>query len=172
MFVKRGGGLAICRWRRRRGDKPQPGLVWRGCMEESVIKIERRDENSSGSLYGNVSVEFSSVQPTQRAPLRNTFDDCTLIFFFARHVTNIRKNIPHLSLSYPKNRRQLSPLRPMGTTCCRFIMLQATVLPRASNAKYKQYKRCFLCIYLAPFMSDTFLHMWEKVTVLQVISRS
>lgn len=96
----------------RRGDTNH-SQVWPNCdWEESVIKIERRDENSSESLYGNVCVEFSSVQPTHRAHLRGTSDDCALIFFSARHVTNNReKKVPHLSLSYPKHRRQLSPLR-------------------------------------------------------------
>ena len=71
--------------------RAQPALSSLWLHEQSVIKIERRDEKSSGSLSANVSVERSSVQPTQRAPLRDTFDDCTTIFSFAWHVTNIGK---------------------------------------------------------------------------------
>lgn len=90
MFGKRGGGpvRADGGGEKKRQTMARSDLT----MEESVIKIESRDENSSGSLYGNVSVEFSSVQPRWRAPLRDTFDNCTQLYFvFARNVTNIRK---------------------------------------------------------------------------------
>lgn len=96
-------------------------------MEESVIKIESRDENSSGKLYDNVSVEFSSAQPAERAPLRDTFDNCTLIFLFAKVLEKDKFHIcPWDTL---KNRRQLSPQRPTGTPHCRFIELPLQTAP-------------------------------------------
>lgn len=122
-------------------------------------------------------MEFSSVQPTQKAPLRDTFDNCTMIFFFDWHVTNIRKNIPHLSLINPKNRQ--GPLSLIGTTCCK--LLPTALMPNMSNiGDFWFYVVVFLfnnkkAIFSASnylSLKDTMLQKWGKVTALQVPSKS